>query len=231
MRRRLVTALLATAVFGICSTSRAVLVMGDFAVIRVNNSTDSFSYVALKAIPANEFYTWTDSSWNSANGAWRTSENSNSAGALTSASAIPAGTIFNFTVAGGGLNNGGEQLFLYSGDFTASSTNATAKFVYGVNWDNAGWQTTGPVGSTSESYMPSTLSGASVAARHGRRLVLQRDHVGNAGAIARCHQHRVELGDRVDVGDDVRWGSIGGDLVLGNVGRARTVGNVVRWRR
>jgi autotransporter-associated beta strand protein len=136
------------------TSAQAEISVGDIAIIRVNNNTDSFSYVSLVNISGTETILWRDSSWNSANGGWRTTETTN--GSFTAPAT--AGTIGDIS-SGGGFNNGGEQVFLFQGDFNGSSTAASAKHKFGVNWDNSGWLTSGTVGTTSESYQPSTLVG------------------------------------------------------------------------
>ncbi len=156
MKTKLLT-LLAVLITTAVST-RAQVLPGDIAIIQVNNTTDGFTWVALKDINATA--TVTDSSWGAAGGqGWRTTENTTT----TLPSTIAAGTI-GFTTIGSGLNNGGEQLFLYNNDgtnFTATTTAAQAKFIFGLNWDNSGWLTSGTYG-TSTSYLPSTLAGYSL---------------------------------------------------------------------
>jgi fibronectin-binding autotransporter adhesin len=142
---------LAMASLGTSSQANAEIGVGDIAIIRVNNTTDSFSYVSLVNITGSETIKWTDSSWNTSNGPWRTSENSGS----TFTAPATAGTIGNISL--NGFNNGGEALFLFQGDFTASSTAVSAKQKFGINWDNSGWVTTSTT--TDASAQPSTLVG------------------------------------------------------------------------
>ncbi len=155
----LATAALITA----ASSAHAQILPGDIAIIQVNNAADGFTWVALKDIAAPA--TWTDSSWGFTSGTgFRTTENTSS----TLPATISAGTI-GFVDVGSGFNNGGEQVFLYNNtgsNFTTNVTATQAQLVFGINWDNSGWITSG-VPSTSTSYQPNTLLNSSLTLSSG----------------------------------------------------------------
>ncbi len=152
---------------------------GDIAIIQVNNNSDGFTWVALKNITS--LATATDSSWGATLGAgWRTTENYTTALPST----IAAGTI-GFASMTTNLSNGGDQIFLFnktSTNFTAGTTAAQAGFIFGINWDNTGWLTSGTY-STTHSYLPSTLSQHSLSLGSGNNWYYTGSTSGTAASL------------------------------------------------
>jgi hypothetical protein len=117
---------------------------GDVAVIQVQGSGDSFSFVTLNAIPAGTVLSWTDEGWlgpsntlNSPSGGGFSGNGVGEQGfnAITvPGGGIAAGTISTITLLSG-LGSGGESVHLFEG--TAPTSNPGAGLVWGINWGNA----------------------------------------------------------------------------------------------
>jgi hypothetical protein len=140
------------------ATAAFALNTGDVALVRVNNGTDGFSFVALTNIPSGTVIGWTDNGWNSATAGARGGETVSS---YTATTGLQAGAIVN--VSASGYGNGGEQVFLFEGTWTAaaSTTVASVDFFFGANWDNSGWLVSG-TNSSGTSYLPPGLAEAAI---------------------------------------------------------------------
>ena len=121
-----------TALFLLTQLSPAAVSEGDVAIIRVNGNTDGFTVLALKNLSASDSLFFTDAAWQSGGG-FDSGEGAGTTDILTAN--ILAGSTFD--VATSGLNASGEQVFLFTG------TKAAPSLVYGINWNNSGWITSG----------------------------------------------------------------------------------------
>jgi hypothetical protein len=117
---------------------------GDVAVVQVQGSGDSFSWVALHTIPDGTVLSWTDEGWlgpsntlNSPSGGGFSGNGVGEQGfnvITVPAGGIPAGTVTTVSLASG-LGSGGESVHLFEG--TAPTSNPGTGLVWGINWGNA----------------------------------------------------------------------------------------------
>ncbi len=111
------------------STTAPPVLPGDLAVIRVDAIDENFTVVVLRALNEAQTAYWTDNGWKADN-TFRDNEGAGTTDIITANYA--AGDTFD--VATSGLNNAGEQLFLFRG------TVANPALIYGLQWGSAdGW--------------------------------------------------------------------------------------------
>jgi len=150
------------------------LTAGDIAILGVNaDATKSFAFVALTDIPANTKITFTDNAWTAAAGPFATTEGSIE---WTHTSIVSAGTVITLTVdvnpylttlgtittsTNFNLSTSGDQIIAFADTWTNRPTTASdSKFLYAFSLENF---ITSSTTSSNTSYLPSALSGASVA--------------------------------------------------------------------
>jgi hypothetical protein len=136
------------ALLAAASLSHAVVTAGDVAIVRANATNDGFSVLALRDLSSTEDLFFTDAAWQSGGG-FASNEGAGTTDILTAD--ISAGMVFDVTTSG--TNASGEQFFLFTG------TKASPSLVFGLNWNNAGWITTGST-DTDISYEPNQGTGA-----------------------------------------------------------------------
>lgn len=167
-------------------TAGAALTQGDVAVVMANSDgNDTFAWVAFKQVDAGTTLKFTDSSYGNGDGGglteamhrWTEHLDSGGGGPLTwsHTSALAAGTVviwdgsaWSVGSAGGSKPNfatSGDQIFIYTGNIVEDVGNTSnyrgdasgAAYLFGANWANSGWITTG-AGSTNLSYVPASLT-------------------------------------------------------------------------
>lgn len=151
------------------------------------DGNDGFAWVALKDITANTVLKFTDSSYGNGDAGgitetmhrWTEHLDSGGGGPLTwtHGSVVTAGTVITLdgattawsvgTAGGSRPNcaNSGDQIFLYTGNIVEDVGNPSgyrgitsgADYLFGVNWANSGWLTTG-AGTPNNSYIPAGLT-------------------------------------------------------------------------
>ena len=153
------------------------LTAGDVAVIAVNaDNDDSFAFVALVDIPANTTITFTDNAWTTASGPFAATEGYCQ---WSHTSLVAAGTVIRVT----GVNNNWTTITATTGSVTVGSspgfsTDGDQIIAFADTWANRptspsdnrflfafsleNFLTTGST-TAQQSYLPSALSGASVA--------------------------------------------------------------------
>ena len=136
---------LAAGITGLSGSAKAGnLNPGDVAVIQVQGTGDSFSFVTLNTIPAGTVLSWTDEGWlgpsNTANSPLGGGFSGNGTGEqgfnqiTVPGAGIPAGTITTITLTSG-LGASGESVHLFEG--TAPISNPGTGLIWGINWGNA----------------------------------------------------------------------------------------------
>jgi uncharacterized protein len=145
------------------AASASFLSPGDIAIVEAQGTGDSFSWVALRDIPAGVSFTWTDEGWLATGGfrGYPTSEQGQNT-ITAPPEGIAAGTVFTVPVSDG-LGNGGESIMFYDGTSdNAPTTNPGTGLIWGINWGNGGWKSDAT--DKDKSALPSALVGFSTAA-------------------------------------------------------------------
>ncbi len=181
-----ILALIALAGWGLAGISRGDLMPGNIAIIMANSDApDSFAWVPFVDIPAGTVIGFTDSSFGTGDGGgitnsnFRWTEHLDAGGPLTWSNSLTlsAGTVVIFdgtswnigTTAGAvlGLGTAGDQIFAFTGSVASNPvpgqySGVITGLMYGVQFSGGTWLTSG-AGSTSASYLPSSLTSANVA--------------------------------------------------------------------
>jgi len=146
------------------------LAPGDIALLGINASTtDKFSFIILKNIPAGTVIQFTDNGFSSAT-AGRTGEGFLT---FTAAAAYTSGTIFtwtngattptdfnSFNPSNFAFNASGDQLFIFQGATTDWATQTNITLLYGINY-GAAILTTGAA-AAGTTYAPTALASANL---------------------------------------------------------------------
>ncbi|MDA1332543.1 MAG: endonuclease [Proteobacteria bacterium] len=128
------------------------LAPGDIAIIGVNSDNpDQFGFVALVDLPAGTAISFVDHGWK-ASGSFRTNEDEYT---FTSSATVPKGTVILVESGAPAFSTSGDQLFAFQG------TVESPAIIYGINFEDTGWQTDATSSNTSA--LPPTLVNGSTA--------------------------------------------------------------------